>query len=210
MLEPNSHPNPAYPCPTRRQYAAPDVTSSPPIRNDEYPRHHVSPSPRQRQSAAPNYPTLTHPTSMTNQQPSPYQLAHILRDFAQAKVDLHPIAADITTAGTLPAPEAAIWFANLKAGHLRCSFSPTPGQPPCTADANVAVSQQSTSPALITSTTSSVTGSRTTATSVHTPLSCGTTPSHCSPPNGTSVTLLTPHQIHTPKSVTSKVKSDVD
>ena len=61
---------------------------------------------------------------MTNQQPSPYQLAHILRDFAQAKADQHPIAAGITTADKLPEYEAAIRFASLRSGSLRCSLSP--------------------------------------------------------------------------------------
>ena len=37
----------------------------------------------------------------------------MLRDFAQAKANLHPIAAAVTAAGTLPEYEAAIWFASL-------------------------------------------------------------------------------------------------
>ena len=47
----------------------------------------------------------------------------MLHDLAQAKADQHPIAADVTAAGTLPEYEAAIWFASLLAGNLCCSFS---------------------------------------------------------------------------------------
>ena len=153
---------------------------------------------------------------MPIEEPSPYRLAQMLRDFAQARADLHPIAAAVTAAGTLPEYEAAIRFASLRSGSLRCSFSPY-DQPPCTADATVAVSQKPNDRdgQIDFSCRQNLAYCIAKGLSYychvgHKNLRCDTTPSHCRPPNGTSVTLLPPRQIPVPRYDTSKDKSTAD
>ena len=67
---------------------------------------------------------------------TPFRLAHLLRNLAQACEKNHLIA----DAGPLHEIDAAIWFEQLRNGNLRCDFQPASGLPPCTADGLVAVS----------------------------------------------------------------------
>ena len=56
---------------------------------------------------------------------------------AQASARQHPVALDIDAhaARLLPDTHAAVWFNQLLAVALRCTFVPPPGLPPCAADA---------------------------------------------------------------------------
>ena len=85
---------------------------------------------------------------MTTPDHSPFALAQMLRNLAQARARQHPVALDIDAhaASLLPDTHAAVWFDQLQAGNLRCTFEPPPGTPPCTADATVAVSQEPDNP----------------------------------------------------------------
>ena len=73
---------------------------------------------------------------------TPFRLAQLLRNLADARAQNHPIAIAIDAAGPLPEIAAAAWFEHLRQGNLRCDFRPEPGLPPCTADGIVAISNQ--------------------------------------------------------------------
>ena len=70
---------------------------------------------------------------------TPLEEAQLLRDFREAVLAKHPVAAEGSSAGPLPPTQAADWFHRLLQGSIQCAHPPTPDQPPCTHDAAFAV-----------------------------------------------------------------------